>query len=96
VVAALVALLVMGGLDGWLLGGGLVLLVALLGLVRGVWLAWLFLTVVAAGDLVAALFMWPAWGTVLVNVPLLALLLLRPTRRYASRGRPRVRESFGR
>lgn len=73
-----------------MLTGGLALVLASFGLLRGVWLAWLFLTFVATGDLVAALFMWPAWWTVLVNGIMLALLLSPPTRRYARRGRPCV------
>jgi membrane protein implicated in regulation of membrane protease activity len=89
VAAVLVAVVVAHGVDGWLLGGGLVLLVASLGLMRGIWLAWLFLTVVAAGDLVVALSRWPWWWPAAVNAALLALLLAPPTRRYAHRRRHR-------
>jgi hypothetical protein len=88
VVTALAALLVVGNLDAWLVGGGLVLLAASFGLIAGMWPAWLFLTVVAAGDMVAALFVWPAWWTVLTNGIMLALLLARPTRHHAVRWRP--------
>jgi hypothetical protein len=72
--------------------GGLVLVLASFGLVRGVWLAWLFLTVVAAGDVALALLHWPAWwiAVVLINGTMLALLLARPTRQHAWRGRPRL------
>jgi hypothetical protein len=75
-----------------LLYGGFLLVLASVGLVRGVWLAWLFLTVVAAGDVMLALFQWPAWWieVVLINGTMLVLLLSRPTRRYARRGRPRL------
>jgi hypothetical protein len=57
-----------------------------------VWLAWLFLTVVAVGDVMLALLQWPAWWIeiVLINGTMLALLLSRPTRRHARRGRPRL------
>ena len=88
VVTTLVALVVVGNHDAWLVGGGLVLLVACLGLVAGMWPAWLFLTVVASGDLIAALFTWLAWWTVVVNGTMIILLLARPTRRYAVRWRP--------
>lgn len=93
IAAVLVALLIADASDRYLLSGGLLLVVASFGLLRGAWLAWLFLTAVAAGDLVYALFTWPAWGTVLVNATLLALLLAGPTRRYARRGRPGLRGS---
>ena len=96
VVAALAELVVAGRIDGWLVGGGLLLLVASFGLWRGVWFAWLFLMVVAVGDLVGALFMWPAWGTLIVNGAMLALLLAPPTRRHVRRGRPDVRTWLGR
>lgn len=68
------------------------------GLWLRLWLAWFFLTAVAAGDLVAALATWPEWGwlIVLVNGTMLALLLARPTRRYARRGRPHIRDWFRR
>jgi hypothetical protein len=85
VAAVLVAVVVAHGVDGWLLGGGLLLVAASLGLMRGIWLAWLFLTVVAAGDLLVALSRWPWWWPAAVNVALLALLLAPPTRRYARR-----------
>jgi hypothetical protein len=85
VVAVLVAVFVAHGLDGWLLGGGLLLLVASFGLVRGFWLAWLFLTAVAVADLVSIPFRWPAWWPLVVNATLFALLVAPPTRRYARR-----------
>jgi hypothetical protein len=74
-----------------LLYGGLMLGLASFGLVRGVWLAWLFLAVLAAGDLVVLLLHWPAgWiVSVLINGTMLDLLLTRPTRRHARRG-PRL------
>ena len=95
VATVLVALLVAHGVDRTLLTGGLLLVVASFGLLQGVWFAWLLLTVVAAGDLVVALIRWPAWGPLLVNATMLALLLSGPTRRYAGRGRPRLRRWFG-
>lgn len=95
VATVLVALLVAHGVDRTLLAGGLVLVVASFGLLQGVWFAWLFLTAVAAGDVVVALIRWPAWWPLLVNATMLALLLSGPTRRYARRGRPRPRRWFG-
>ena len=47
-------------------------------------------TALAAGDLVYAALTWPAWWTAAISGIMLALLLARPTRRYARRGRPRV------
>jgi hypothetical protein len=92
VATVLVVLLIADASDPYLLTGGLVLVVASFGLLRGIWLAWLFLTAVAAGDLVYTLF---TWGTVLINGTLLALLLASPTRRYTRRGRPRLRGWLG-
>jgi hypothetical protein len=91
VATVLVALLIADASDRNLLIGGPLLVVASFGLLRGVWFTWLFLTALAAADLGYALFTWPAWWTVLVNGTMLALLLSRPTRRYARRGRPRLR-----
>jgi hypothetical protein len=68
------------------------------GLVGGVWLSWLFLTALAAGDLIIGVFKWPGWPatwTIVINGIMLALLLARPTRRYAHRGRPRVFARLG-
>ena len=90
VATVLVALLVRDASDRGLLIGGPVLVLASFGLVRGIWFAWLFLTAVAAGDLVYAALTWPAWWTAAISGIMLALLLARPTRRYARRGRPRV------
>jgi hypothetical protein len=72
--------------------GALVLLVASFGLVLGVWLSWLFLTAVAAVGVIGGLFRpeWPWTSIIVVNGVMLALLLARPSRRYARRGRPRV------
>jgi hypothetical protein len=95
VATVLVALLVADGIDRTLLTGGLLLVVASFGLLQGIWFAWLFLTIVAAGDLVIALTRGPAWWPLLVNATMLALLLSGPTRRYARRGRPRLRRWFG-
>ena len=83
VTTVLVALLVAQRIDGYLLGGGFLLLLASYGLVRGIWFAWLFLTALTVADLVDAALVWPAWWTVLVNATLLVLLLAPPTRRYA-------------
>jgi hypothetical protein len=92
VATIIVVSLVHEGAHERLVYGGLMLVLASFGLVRGVWLAWLFLTVVAAGDVALALLQWPAWWieVVLINGAMLALLLSRPTRRHARRGRPRL------
>jgi hypothetical protein len=81
VTTVLVSLLVAQRIDGYLLGGGFLLLLASYGLVRGIWFAWLFLTALTVADLVDAALAWPAWWTVLVNATLLVLLLAPPTRR---------------
>lgn len=94
--AMLVELLIRDASDRGLLTGGPVLALASFGLVLGIWFAWLFLTVVAAGDLVYAAFTWPGWETIAINGIMLVLLLARPTRRYARRGRPSVRGWFKR
>jgi hypothetical protein len=85
VVTVLVYLLLFGRVDGWLFGGGLLLLLASFGLMRGIWFAWLLLTIVAAGDLVIAAIRWPAWGAALVNGTLLALLVFPSTLRHVRR-----------
>jgi hypothetical protein len=85
VVTVLVYLLLFGRVDGWLFGGGLLLLLASFGLMRGIWFAWLLLTVVAAGDLVMAAIRWPAWEAALVNGTLLALLVFPSTLRHVWR-----------
>jgi len=87
VLTMLVYLLLFGRVDGWLFGGGLLLLFASYALVRGIWFAWLFLTIVAVGDLVIAAIEWPAWGTALVNGTLLALLVCPSTWRWVRRRR---------
>lgn len=93
-----VVALILDGPHERLIAGGLLLLIATFGLVRGVWLAWLFLTALAAGDVIIGVFKWPAWlatWTIVINGIMLALLLTRPTRRYARRGRPRVLARIG-
>jgi hypothetical protein len=87
VVTGLVSLLLFGLVDWWLFGGGALLLLASYGLVRGIWFAWLFLTVVAAGDLVIAAIRWPAWSMALVNGTMLLLLIAPSTLRYVRRPR---------
>ena len=89
----LAALLAGSGLDREWLFGAPVLLLGTLGLWLGFWWAWLFLVVVAAGDVVLALLSWPAWALFLVNATMLALLVAAPTRRHAVRGRPRRRRA---
>jgi hypothetical protein len=84
VVAALLVILVVHGVDGWLIGGGGLLLLASYGLLRGVWIAWVFLTVVAAGDLAVTAMAGPAWLPLALNLALLALLLAPSTRRHVA------------
>jgi hypothetical protein len=88
VAAVLGAVLALRGLEGELVVGGPVLVLATFGLVIGVWWAWLFLTIAALGDLVLVASHWPAGWALAVNVTMLALLLAPPTRRFARRGRP--------
>jgi membrane protein implicated in regulation of membrane protease activity len=75
-----------------LLSGGLVLVLASLGLYHGVGLAWLFLALIAVGDLLVIVVEWPPGWVVglFVNATMLALLVSRPTREHARRGRPRL------
>jgi hypothetical protein len=81
VVAVLLYVLVASGVDGWLVGAG-ALLLASYGRARGVWIAWLFLVVVAVGDSIAAGFAGPAWLPLAVNLTLLALLVAPSTLRH--------------
>jgi len=87
VVAVVTTGLVFYGLDRPLFRGGLTLAIATLGVVAGVWFAWLFLVLVHAADLVALPFRWPAWWSLGVNGVMLILLLARPTRRHMVRWR---------
>ncbi len=100
VATILVVALINEGPHRRLVVGGLLLVGLSLALLRGLWLAWLSLTVISVSSLVAVLVRWPAWWTVflvvLVHLAMLALLLARPTRRYAGRGRPRLRARFRR
>jgi flagellar biosynthesis protein FliR len=92
VAVILVVALADDGPDGRLLRGGLVLVFASVGLYHGFWLAWLFLALVAAGDMLhIALDLQPWWIIgILTNGTMLALLVSRPTRKHARRGRPRL------
>jgi hypothetical protein len=95
IVATIVVVsLVREGAHQGLVFGGLVWVLATLGLWRSSWIAWLFLVVVvSAGGLAVMLIRWPSSlyvaSAVLLHGTLLALLLSRPTRRYTRRGRPR-------
>jgi hypothetical protein len=98
VAITLLVALVREGAQGRWVGGGLLLLIATLGLVWGVWLSWLFLTALAAGDVIIGLVKWPEWPwswILVINGFMLVLLLAGPTRRYTSRGRPRLLERLG-
>lgn len=88
VAAVLIWLLVDNGTGVWLLGA-LLLSLATVGAVSGVWAAWAFLVAVTAGDIVVVVIARPPflWSTVVINGVLLALLLAPPTRRWTRRGR---------
>jgi lysylphosphatidylglycerol synthetase-like protein (DUF2156 family) len=77
--------------DARSVGGETLLGLATTGLLARIWLAWLFLVLVAAGDMVLALGNGPDWWAVTLNGVMLALLLLPSARRYAGRGRPAFR-----
>jgi hypothetical protein len=99
VATILVVSLVREGAHEDLVFGGAVLALATVGLWRSGWIAWLFLVVVvSAGSLAAVFIQWPSSrivaDAVLLHGAMLALLLSRPTRRYARRGRPRFLASF--
>jgi hypothetical protein len=74
--------------DARSVGGEVVLIIATTGLLARLWLAWLLLVFVAAGDIVVEFGNGPDWSAVILNGVMLALLLLPSTRRYAKRGRP--------
>jgi lysylphosphatidylglycerol synthetase-like protein (DUF2156 family) len=86
VAAALLWLVVVGGIYVSLLAGAAVLVLATFGFASGVRVAWIFLTIVAVADLVYAVATWPAWGALLVNGTLLVLLLAAATRRHVRAG----------
>jgi hypothetical protein len=60
----------------------LILLVACAGLILGFWLAWLFLVVIEAGNLLIAVFDGRSWSLVLLKALMVALLLSGSTRRH--------------
>ena len=67
------------------------LVLATLGVVRGFWPAWAFLTLIALAHIVHALATGPTWwGTVVLNAAMAVLLLAPSTRRHVRRGRPRI------
>jgi hypothetical protein len=68
----------------------LVLAVATAGLLAGLWLAWLFLLLQAAGNVLVALVDGRAAQSLAISATMATLLLMPPTRRYARRGRPRA------
>jgi hypothetical protein len=86
--AVAVALLVYWGPDRRSLIGAVVLAIALLGFLRGLWIAWAFLMAVEFSFYVSVVANRPAWWwwVVPVKLALLALLLSRPTGRYVRRG----------
>ena len=79
-------------------GAALLFLLVTYGVVRGLWPAWVFLLVVAAGDILVGVSKWPDRGapvTIALNAFMLALLLAGSTRRYVRRGRPRILDRLG-
>ena len=99
VATILVSSLVREGAHEGLVFGGSVWALATLGLWRSGWISWLFLVfVVSAGGLAVVLVRWPSLlyvgVAVLLHGTLLALLLSRPTSRYARRGRTCFLASF--
>ena len=93
--------LVRDGPQGRWVGAALLFLVATFGLVQGIWAAWLFLVVIALGDIVLGLLKWPEWPAapiIAVNGFMLVLLLAPSTRRYVRCGRPWLppKPGFGR
>jgi lysylphosphatidylglycerol synthetase-like protein (DUF2156 family) len=74
--------------DPGAVGGEALLLIATTCVLARLWLAWIFLVFVAAGDIVVAFGNGPDWWAAILNGVMLALLLLPSTRRYARRGRP--------
>jgi hypothetical protein len=86
VAAVVVALLFAHGPDRWTLGGGALLLCASLAVVCGRRYAWMFLAVVAAGDLLLFLVAGSSWPALAVNAVMLALLLAPATRDHVRIG----------
>jgi hypothetical protein len=84
---ALVAALIDDGADPRIVSGGRFLIVASFGLWRGVWFAWLILTVFEAGNLLVVLVDRPVWWAVLLKTIMVALLISAPTRLHARRRR---------
>jgi hypothetical protein len=89
-VAAAVALLVYWGPDTRSLSGAVVLAIALLGLLRGLFVAWVFMLAAEASFYVAVLTNRPVWWwwVVPVKLVLLGLLLSPPTWRHIRRRKP--------
>jgi hypothetical protein len=91
IAGSLLLLLVFGGLYTSLVVGGTVLVLATLGLLRGLWPAWAFLTAVGLAGLVHAFATGPKWwSAVALNGAMVILLLAPSTRRHVRRGRPRA------
>jgi hypothetical protein len=80
--------LLLGEIDHSAVHGMVTLLAATLGLVVGIWFAWLFLAFVAAAHLIVVPWTRPLSWDLLLNGIMLALLLLPPTRHHAVRWRP--------
>ena len=95
VVTILVYALVEDGPDERVIFGGAWLLLMSAALVGRIWLAWLSLTVVTAGDLVITI-VNVVWLGILFNAVMLVLLVAPPTRRYTQRWRPRIPRRFRR
>jgi hypothetical protein len=85
--AAAVTTLVYWGPDARSLGGAVLLAIALLGLLRGLLVAWVVMVVAEASFYIGVLTSRPAWWwwVVPVKLALLSLLLSPPTWRYVRR-----------
>jgi hypothetical protein len=89
-VAAAVALLVYWGPDTRSLSGAVVLAIALLGLLRGLFVAWVFMLAAEASFYIAVVTNRPVWWwwVVPVKLVLLGLLLSPASWRYVRRRKP--------
>jgi len=98
VVVIVLVSLVRDGPHGRWVGAALLFLLITYGVVQGLWPAWVFLLVIAVGDILVGVANRPDRGapvTITLNAFMLALLLAGSTRRYACRGRPRILDRLG-
>jgi hypothetical protein len=98
VVVIVLVSLVRDGPHGRWVGAALLFLLITYGVVQGLWPAWVFLLVIAVGDILVGVANWPDPGApvaIALNAFMLAVLLARSTRRYVRRGRPRILDRLG-